>query len=176
MQRTMRGFTLVELMVALALGLLVVSAVVAFVVALVRANGEIVSSARLDQELRATMALIAADLRRARGVDDPIAALAPAGIDLSTRGCVRYAHGEEVRALRVESGRVLLARAADAVHCDGAGAPITSDRVEITALVFERPGDNMRRVDVVLTGRLRHSPVSLVRTLRQSVAIGSNGI
>ena len=86
------GFTLIEMMVAIVLGLLVVGAVLAFIVSLVRANSETVLSTRLNQELRATMALISNDVRRARGLMDPIAAVGKGGvvanpystIDLST--------------------------------------------------------------------------------------------
>ena len=53
--RKARGFTLVEMMLALALGLLVVAAVLAFIFSLIRANSETVLSTRLNQEMRATM-------------------------------------------------------------------------------------------------------------------------
>ena len=66
------GFTLIEMMVAIVLGLLVVGAVLAFIVSLVRANSETVLSTRLNQEMRATMALISNDVRRARGLIDPV--------------------------------------------------------------------------------------------------------
>ena len=96
------GFTLIEMMVAIVLGMLVVGAVLAFIVSLVRANSETVLSTRLNQELRATMALISNDVRRARGLMDPIAAVGKGGvvanpystIDLSTANCMRYSYAE----------------------------------------------------------------------------------
>ena len=60
----MRGFTLVELLVAMALSLLLIVAALAFVLQLLRANGTTVVSTRLQQELRSTMALVVAELRR----------------------------------------------------------------------------------------------------------------
>ena len=60
----MRGFTLVELLVAMALSLLVIVAALGFVLQLLRANGATVVSTRLQQELRSTMALVVVEVRR----------------------------------------------------------------------------------------------------------------
>ncbi len=64
-----RGFSLVELMVALVAGLIVSGAVVAFTMSSMKSNGEYVLSTRLTQELRNTLDLATRDLRRA-GYDD----------------------------------------------------------------------------------------------------------
>jgi len=198
--RNARGFTLVEMMVALALGLLVVSAVLAFIFSLIRANSETVLSTRLNQEMRATMALISSDIRRARGLSDPIAAVGQGGvvvnpfanIDLSTAGCMRYSYAEstggatDYRAIRVANGKVILARASTAANatCASAGTPLNTDGVQITSLTFNNPGGNTRRIDVVLTGRLKNAPAYMTqnpsmavttKTIRQTVSIRSNG-
>ena len=54
-----RGFSLVEMMVALVLGLVVTGAVLALVVAIIHSNRQTLQSTRLNQELRATLAVIA---------------------------------------------------------------------------------------------------------------------
>ncbi len=64
-----RGFSLVELMVALVAGMVVAGAVLAFTVSSVRSNSEFVTSARLMQELRTISQYIEDELRRA-GYDD----------------------------------------------------------------------------------------------------------
>ena len=74
-----RGFSLVELMVALVAGLVVVGAVLALVVSIMESNRETLQVTRLNQELRATLAVIANDLRRARSVDDPLSEAMVAG-------------------------------------------------------------------------------------------------
>lgn len=88
--RRERGFTLVEMMVAMALGLIVVAAVLAFIFSLIRANSSTVLDTRLNQELRGTMAVIAGELTRARAIQDPIAAVGhgAAGIDYNNDGVV----------------------------------------------------------------------------------------
>jgi hypothetical protein len=83
-----------------------VSAVLAFIFSLIRANSETVLSTRLNQEMRATMALIASDMRRARGlaIRSPRSARAArcnnpfANVDLSTAGCARYSYAEDIAA------------------------------------------------------------------------------
>lgn len=63
------GFSLVELMVALVVGMIVAGAVLAFTVSSVRANSEYVRAARLAQELRAINQHVVGELRRA-GYDE----------------------------------------------------------------------------------------------------------
>src|SRR3546814_14660050 len=59
------GFSLIELMVALVIGLIVSGAVLAFTISSVRANSEYVQAVRLTQELRTVGQFIDRALRRA---------------------------------------------------------------------------------------------------------------
>lgn len=70
--RASRGFTLVEMMVALVAGLVVSAAVIAFALSSMKSNGEYVQSTRLTQELRNTLDLITRDLSRAGYNDDSL--------------------------------------------------------------------------------------------------------
>ena len=65
----MAGFSLVELMVVLVVGMIVAGAVLAFTVSSVRANSEYVRAARLTQELRSINQHVVGELRRA-GYDE----------------------------------------------------------------------------------------------------------
>lgn len=80
-----KGFSLIELMVALAAGLIVLSAVVAFLMSSFKGNSDFVQSTRLTQELRNTMDLITRDLRRAGYDDNAMAYLATGGISPFSR-------------------------------------------------------------------------------------------
>ena len=60
-----RGFSLVEMMVALVAGLIVVGSVLAFTVAMTESTGKNIQTTRLDQELRTAMSLITREVRRA---------------------------------------------------------------------------------------------------------------
>jgi Tfp pilus assembly protein PilW len=66
------GFSLIELMISIVVGMLVVAGATKLIVAINQSNADTITSARLTQELRTTLEVIAADLRRARRVDDPI--------------------------------------------------------------------------------------------------------
>ena len=63
------GFTLIELMVALVLGLVVVGGVMAVFMNTYQANAQNIKAVRLNEELRAVMSLITRDLRRAGARD-----------------------------------------------------------------------------------------------------------
>lgn len=63
--RKQRGLSVVEIMVALAASLIVIGSVLAFTVAMARASAESVRYTRLTQDLRASMALMAREIRRA---------------------------------------------------------------------------------------------------------------
>jgi len=67
--RYTRGFSLVELMIALVVGLVVSGAVLAFTLASMKSNSEYILSTRLTQELRNSLDLVTRDLRRA-GYDE----------------------------------------------------------------------------------------------------------
>lgn len=68
-QKSPRGFTLIELMIAMVAGLIVSYAVVAFTMASMKSNAEYVQSAKLTQTLRNSLDLVVRELRRA-GYDD----------------------------------------------------------------------------------------------------------
>lgn len=178
-----RGFSLVELMIGLALGLIVISAVLALVLSIIRSNNQTIQATRLTQELRATAAVIAGDLKRSGGVDDPMTvATANAGkplnpfaaIDGATAGCIRYAYanatGDNFHAVSLSNGAVFLdvgTTLADAT-CGG-GQRLSSQFISIDSLTFVVAG---RRIDVRLQGSLVSDP-EIQRTFSQTVFVRS---
>jgi prepilin-type N-terminal cleavage/methylation domain-containing protein len=77
-RQIVRGFSLVELMVAMVAGLIVSAAALSFFFSSLKSNGEYVQSTRLTQELRNTMSLLTRDLRRAGYNDNYMDLLASA--------------------------------------------------------------------------------------------------
>jgi prepilin peptidase dependent protein B len=59
------GITLIELMIAMAIGLIVTAAVIALFISVLSANTTNLNEIRLNQELRAVMSLMTRDVRRA---------------------------------------------------------------------------------------------------------------
>lgn len=194
------GFTLVELMVAMALGLIVVAAVLAFIFSLIRSNSATVLDTRLNQEVRATMAVVASEVQRARAIKDPIAAVGrgagaidydldgdvdaadatvPQILIENTSSCVRYAYYDGgtlvFRAIYLGAdGRVGLDSGptqADAT-CGG-GSPLNAAKgVKFTSLVFAYvPATNKRRFSIELTGELANPPAYM--TENASMGIGA---
>ncbi|MFZ5490950.1 MAG: PilW family protein [Pseudomonadota bacterium] len=64
-----RGFTLIELMVALVLGLVVVGGVMGVFMSTYQANAQNIKAVRLNEEMRAVMSLVTRDIRRAGARD-----------------------------------------------------------------------------------------------------------
>lgn len=197
-----RGFSLVELMVAMVLGLIVSGAVLALVVAIIHSNRQTLQSTRLNQELRATLAIIANDLRRARAVDDPLStAVVPGGnpyraVSTANAGCVVYAYEDAIdgpwHVIKLDSGRVVLQGAATKpASCSPAGTPevLGSNQVEITGLTFTPTTTSttppqatdeefVRAITVTIAGRLIDDDQSLstiTRTMAQTVYVRSVG-
>ena len=71
--RVSRGFSLIELMVAITIGLIVLAGATTVIVAISQSNSETIQSTRLTQELRTLATVIANDVKRARRMDDPLA-------------------------------------------------------------------------------------------------------
>ncbi|HEY0659727.1 MAG TPA: prepilin-type N-terminal cleavage/methylation domain-containing protein [Lysobacter sp.] len=197
-----RGFNLVELMVALVIGLIVSGVVLALVIAIIRSNRQTLQTTRLNSELRATLAVIANDLRRARAVDDPLSTVVVPGgnpyraVSTAIAGCVVYAYEDAIdgpwHVIKLDSGRVVLQGAATKpANCSPAGTPevLGSDQVEITALTFtptttsatppEATDEGLvRAITVTIAGRLIDNDQSLstiTRTMAQTVYVRSVG-
>lgn len=196
------GVTLVEMMVAIVVGLIVIAAVLALIVSIMKANRQSIEATRLMQEMRATAAVIAADVRRARGVTDPLATVKLAtgnpykDVDTTTPGCIRFAYdGGASGPYRViyrdaASNKVLTAGGAVPANaaCGANGVELTSDQVRITALTFQRlpldasgnepPVSRAREIRMVMTGELVNPDAQLAgisRTITQSIFIRAIG-
>ncbi|MBI2397688.1 MAG: hypothetical protein HYV17_07810 [Xanthomonadales bacterium] len=180
------GFSLVELMLAMTLGLIVIGSVLTLFVSISSANAINLRSTRLTQELRAVSEVIARDIRRARFVDGSIAQIGRGESAISlfndvtiSANCIRYAYENAPlgnyrsvsRRVSDGAGRVVLAANNAASDCAADGLQLSSDEVDITALTFTQPFPNL--VEVTLTGRLRATPAGATRSFVQSVRIRS---
>lgn len=183
------GFTLVEMMIALVLGLLVVGAVIALVVSMMKANQQTIQATRLTQELRATTAVIAADVKRARGVEDPMwwgkkGATPWQNITLFSDTCVGFGYegaaGGGFHVLRVNAGKVELgSTGANPTSCAADDwKTLSSDYINIVANPSAVPAFQFsgREFRVTLTASLvsDNSDIAAIRrTLSQTVFVRS---
>lgn len=94
------GFTLIELMVAMTIGLIVVAATIAIYIATIRGSSDIVKSAQLNYDMDSALALMVNDIRRAGYWQNAAMSTAPnfftqAATDLAildTNTCVLYSY------------------------------------------------------------------------------------
>lgn len=70
--RVHRGFSLIELLISIVVGLVITGAVVSFIASTVTTNNATMRATKLSQELRTLTELIARDIKRARGTIEPI--------------------------------------------------------------------------------------------------------
>lgn len=152
------GFTLIELMISMVLGLIVIGAVFALSLAMLRANKETIASTRLTQELRSVSTVIATGLQRAGSADNPllIKKLKDANIsvvDTDTVNCIKFKQADASGAAVLHSfslgndGAVY----AGTSGCGATdGKKLTSSNVKITSLSFVK--DGVRMFTVTLKG------------------------
>jgi type II secretory pathway pseudopilin PulG len=74
-----RGFSLIEMMVATSVGMIVVAGAVTLIVAISHANSETIQSTRINQGMRTLASVIGEEIRRARRLHDPIAYVGQGG-------------------------------------------------------------------------------------------------
>ena len=87
-----RGFSITELLIGSAAGLIVVGGAVALVVAIIGSNRDTIRSSRLNQDLNAVVAIMVNEIRRA-GYNGELATPFSAGGSLdTTSSCVHYAY------------------------------------------------------------------------------------
>jgi type IV pilus assembly protein PilW len=197
------GFSLVEMMIAIVVGIIVSGAALALVVSIMKSNADTIRATRLTQELRATAEVIARDLRRARSVTDPVAnvgaatvlgscnAISPASSDPTPSGsCITYGYdctkpsggslSATFRAVGLAGGKVRLASSSTATpSCPTAssGTQLSSNAVTITGLTFTALNSDGYTIRV--TGRFTNDPSStnpLLRSITQEVRVRSAAV
>lgn len=168
--RKPHGFSLIELMVGLAIGLILLTAMMALVVSVLRANADVVASARLNQEGRAIGDIIHRELKRARynglylsfvgagaSPSNPFGAVtgADASLPLVDDDCIKFSYdadddgsldANEVKSFFLDNGAVYFSQSntyAGALCANGAGAlRLSSADVRVNALAFRQREDD----------------------------------
>lgn len=170
------GFTLIELMIAMVLGLIVIGAVLALSLSMIRANSDTISATRLTQELRATAATITSELQRAGSTDNPFDVTAASALGTvtlaNTDTCIRYSYSQAGttvnRAISLNGGAVYMGT----IDCGAVGSKLSTDSVTITNLRFTRSG---RALTVNVRGQLAAKP-TVSRQYSQTVFAPGLGI
>ena len=177
------GFTLVELMIAMVLGLIVIGAVLALSLSMIRANSDTISATRLTQELRATSASIASELNRAGSSGNPFDVTASNALGAVTVAnsakCISYSynHGGTIvnRTISLAGDAIYLGTTA----CGAGGTKLSSDQVQVTKLLFAKDVAGPfvdgplvgRTIAVVIEGKIPPKPgkPDVIRKYSQTV-------
>ena len=100
-RRLLRGFSLVELMVAITIGLFILLGLTSFLSNNLRSSAQLSAATRLNQEMRNIMALMSRDIRRAGywgnatsgiGVTVPLFDNPFDEVNVATSGCILYSY------------------------------------------------------------------------------------
>jgi Tfp pilus assembly protein PilW len=169
-----RGFSLIEMMIAVVVGMVVVAGAVGVIVAISRSNSETIQSTRINQEMRVLASVIGEEIRRARRLHDPITYVGHGGtnsgpfdlIDTSTAGCLVYGYQDATindgtvsnvdavnnyQAIYLSNGSVIFAKDTSAVDCTSNGTALNSPQLNITGLTFSCVTTNGTSVSDVST-------------------------
>jgi len=160
------GFTLIELMISMLIGLIVISATIGIYVNTIKGSTDTINSARLNYDLESVMSLMINDIRRAGywggavvGADsatNPFTAGA-ANIQFPTASCILYTYdggngvtggvnhdsngivdADEYYGFKLDGSniRMRLTGTTTADCADGSWSPTVEQTVNITALTF----------------------------------------
>ena len=202
---TQRGFTLIELMISVVIGLIILAAVLGMFVTMIKSDSDNLKSIRLNQELRAAMNLITRDIRRAganRNAAVNSSTTPPTNPFSSTSGTttratiggggtsISFSYDAVADAVTELYGyqrnstagteRIESCSGSTASGC-GAWQPVTDESlVNITALTFTdttvtEAGINIRQITVTLSGQLRRDN-TVTRTLTETVKLRNDEI
>lgn len=205
MKYTQRGFTLIELMISIVIGLIILAAVMGMFVTMIKSDSDNLKSIRLNQELRAAMSLIARDIRRAGANRNAVvnSSTSPPTNPFSVAGgtrltiadnkegtansCVTYSYdandtSNELYGYRHNSTDGKVEARANGAGCDANGWLTVTDEklVNITTLTFAdttvtEAGINIRQITVTLSGQLRRDN-TVTRTLTETVKVRNDEI
>ena len=201
-KKQQQGFSLIELMVSMVIGLVVTGAVVAFIASMMRANTQTLSATRLNSELRTSAEVVSRELRRAAFVLDPIEGigtgcrtsagasgtaplcpfLAVRGITISNAGaCLQFVYQvpngntftNRFQAIRVANGALQMGVGGTAVTCDQATTQVSSNLLNLTSAgTFATTGAG--GIVVLMNGTLTGSS-EVAKSYRAVVAVRSGG-
>lgn len=191
-----KGFTLVEMMIAIAIGLIVASAVVSLFISMTKVNSTYLKSVRLHHGLRSTFDVMVRDIRRA-GYNDNAATQITTNpfsstgsgtvLSVPTTSSIYFSYDDadtsntniKSYGYRLQSGEIQFCFRQDGSTCSEAGASWESisdtDLIEVTTLsIAETPVDvndiRLREISISMTGRLKKDTV-FSRTLNEVIKV-----
>ncbi|MGR8980859.1 MAG: PilW family protein [Gammaproteobacteria bacterium] len=195
-----KGFTLIELMISIVIGLFILSAVLSLFVSMIKSDADNAKAVQLNQELRTVMSLMTRDIRRAganRNAASDSLEMPPSNpfsvagstllsIAANAQGdadsCITYSYDandgtNELYGFRLDSGEHTVETRASGQACNEGGWNDLTDNnlVNITELTFaDNPvmegGITIHEINIELYGQLV-SDSSVFRTISETVRV-----
>lgn len=200
MSRSQAGFSMVELMIAITLGVSLLAGIASLFQTSMKSNGDLGAMKRLENNLHATLELIARDLRRSGAMGDPLRQLMgaanPFGRDApsalageAANSCMSFRYDLNGNGLldTTPDERFGYRLRQGVVQTRGGGEPCSADEpsawddvttasvVEVTNLQFEvvsstARGITQQAVRVLIAGRLLSDP-EVTRALERKLRV-----
>lgn len=156
-KKAQAGLSLIELMIAMVVGLIVIGAAIALVVSLMRSNNDSIRSMRLSQEMRAVADIMTMEVRRARSLVDPLANVGQGATAFITCNaitpspdgkCLTFGYGCDpadgtgsFRAIRQTASNLFIAQGTTALDCTSGGIQLNSADLVIDSLDFTQTAE-----------------------------------
>ena len=176
------GMTLVELMIALTLGLIVVGGALGLIVSMMKSNNDTIRAARLTQELRAMADIATVEIRRARSLADPLANVGEGANAFTTCNAITPSAGNtclafafncnaedgsgQFRSIRQAAGKLVIAQGTTSQSCTATGVELNSDELVIDLANFTTTATGAVRMS--LQGHLS-TDATMTRTITRVV-------
>jgi prepilin peptidase dependent protein B len=198
-----RGFTLIELMISMVIGLIILSAVIGMFVSMIKADNDYLKSVRLNQELRSVMSLITRDLRRAGANQNsavnssttpptnPFSIVGSTRLMIGTPGpttgtSISFSYDAVNDSIVEQYGyRINIATGTERIEsCSGlcnVWNPVTDESlVKMTGLTFTdttttEAGINIRQITVTISGQLQKDG-TVARTMTETIKVRNDEI
>lgn len=188
------GLTLIEMMIAMLLGLLVTGSIIAIFVSNVKSSSENIKMIHLNQELRTVMGFMSDELKRSGYSADP--AVTPSfmdDFDTSTANCVLYAYDVDGNGLQATGERfgfklssingkgvIQWGQNRTAKTCTSGTwtaltqtgtADITAFTLVPTSVSTANPTINVQKLKITITGETVLNPGTASRTIEETIRV-----
>ena len=189
MNKKQRGITLIEMMIAMLLGLVVTSSIIAIFISNVKSSSENIRMIRLNQELRGTMTFISDEIKRAGYSGAPPCSdfMDDFNFDAGS-SCLRYSYDENGDGVRQAEERFGFQLTANAIQwtnrvtsdtCAGTNWQDITDTNIVSITVFTAPESsipvgttiNVNQLLVKLTGQIVLNPGIASRTIIETIRV-----
>jgi prepilin peptidase dependent protein B len=188
MIKQQQGLTLIEMMIAMVIGIIISGAVITIFISNIKLASDNMKMARLNQELRGIMTFISDEIKRAGYSSDAANSLFNDEFNFATgSSCLRYSYDEDGDGIQDTDERfgfqlntnvLRWSNNVTTADCsDGIWQDVTdTDIATITAFtITETPVSvgtiNINHLDVTLTGQVNLTPNNASRTITETVRV-----